>query len=184
MFDQGDHVLYMKVGIHAKETLADIIERKRREIDDAGMAMWGYGGNTCHPATMVQPFAHAALSAGKPVVLAMQPINSKHFADPIRAEMYSRDGTIWDKIPPSINVLGSRYALCLSSLEMVDAELDLGETQVAVGNSSGRSGDRYIQGRVDKACLTIDPTSFEASKIVKIGFAAKLTEPFAVFLKS
>ena len=53
----GAGVLYMKVGTHAKEGLTEIIARKRREIDEAGFAMWGYGGSTCYPTSMVQPFA-------------------------------------------------------------------------------------------------------------------------------
>ena len=53
----GDGILFMKVGTHAQESLDDIIARKSKEIADAGFAMWGYGGNTCHPTSMVQPFA-------------------------------------------------------------------------------------------------------------------------------
>lgn len=60
----GAGVLYMKVGTHAKEGLAEIIERKRREIDEAGFAMWGYGGSTCYPTSMVQPFARAFAAKG------------------------------------------------------------------------------------------------------------------------
>ena len=53
----GDGILYMKVGTHAQESLEDIFVRKSKEIEDAGLAFWGYGGNTCHPQKMVQPFA-------------------------------------------------------------------------------------------------------------------------------
>ena len=51
----GAGILYMKVGTHARETLDDIIRRKTREIEEAGVAFWGYGGNTCHPENMVNP---------------------------------------------------------------------------------------------------------------------------------
>src|SRR3984893_6220083 len=108
IFEPGDQILYMKVGTHAQEELADILARKRREIEDEGFAMWGYGGNTCHPTSMVQPFVEAASG---PVRLVMQPMLSKHFAEPIRAEEYSPDGTRWLPVPSGINVLGSRYAL-------------------------------------------------------------------------
>jgi len=43
----GQGVLYMKVGTHAQEPLEEIIKRKTKEIEDAGYAMWGYGGSTC-----------------------------------------------------------------------------------------------------------------------------------------
>jgi hypothetical protein len=67
---ERDPLLYMKVGTHAQEELSEIIARKRREIDEAGFAMWGYGGNTCHPTSIVQPFAR---SASAPIILCMQP---------------------------------------------------------------------------------------------------------------
>ena len=55
----GQGLLYMKVGTHAQESLEAIIARKTREIEQAGFALWGYGGSTCHPQTMVQPFVRS-----------------------------------------------------------------------------------------------------------------------------
>lgn len=186
LFDEGSAVLYMKVGTHAQENLADIILRKQEEIDATGFAMWGYGGNTCHPATMVQPFARTSFEAGKPVILAMQPMKSNHFADPVRAEEYSENGSLWRPIPQPINVLGSRYALCISGLEEVEDRLDLSGTRVALGNSRGRPGDTYVRGRVDKACLEIaeDDAPLDHHTVVSIGLIAKLVEPYAVFLRN
>lgn len=179
----GDNVLFMKIGTHANEELADIIERKKREISDAGFAMWGYGGNTCHPRTMVQPFARRSAGASKPILLCMQPMDSRHFADPIRADEYSVDGAHWDPVPERINVWGSRYALCIRDLHEVDGSLALSRARVALGTSKGRAGDEYISGHVDKACFEIvdagDPTSE-----VQIGFVAEIVEPYAVFLRN
>ncbi|OBF29725.1 hypothetical protein A5727_23600 [Mycobacterium sp. ACS4331] len=176
----------MKIGTHAQEDLTEIIERKRKEIEDTGLAMWGYGGNTCHPATMVQPFARARAAAGGRIVLAMEPMDSKHFAEQIRAEYSSPDGINWTRIPEGINVLGSRYALCVDSLEEAEDQIDLGMTRVAVGNSRGKRGSKYVRGRVDKACLEITPDidSPDDHLVKTIGFVAQLTEPYAVFLKS
>ena len=115
--DPGTAILYMKVGTHANEGLEAIIARKQREIEEAGVAFWGYGGSTCHPTTMVQPFAERLALSGTPLILAMQPMNSKHFAEPVRAEEYSVDGTNWQSVPHGVNALGSRYALVLDSLE-------------------------------------------------------------------
>lgn len=181
-FDLGDPILFMKVGTHANEPLEEIIERKQQEICDAGFAMWGYGGNTCHPRTMVRPFA-AAHGHGKPIRLVMEPMESKHFAEQVRADEYSPDGIQWREVPHGINVLGSRHALCIGNLRQVDLELDLAETTVAVGNSQGRSGRDYVQGRVDKACLEVVGPS-EDSRAVKIGLVADLVAPFAVFLRN
>src|SRR5437764_8506796 len=110
-------VVSMKVGTHARVCLTDIIERKRREIDEAGFALWGYGGNTCHPLTMVQPFASDFEQRNGVIYLCMQPIASHHFAEPARATAFSSDGVKWEEIPDAINVLGSRYALAISDLE-------------------------------------------------------------------
>lgn len=177
----GDSVLYMKVGTHAREGLAEIIARKRREIEDEGFSLWGYGGNTCHPTTMVQPFA---IASPGPIVLAMQPMTSNHFAEPVRAEEFSSDGFDWTQIPNGISVLGSRFALVLESLEEVDVELDLATTRVAVGNSMGRPGDDYVKGRVDKACLRAGFEPAGASRPVRIQLAARMASPFAVFLRN
>lgn len=135
----GAGVLFMKVGTHAKEGLAEIIERKRREIDEAGYAMWGYGGNTCYPTSMVQPFARSFAAKGQPIHLVMQRMNSRHYAEQIRAARFSVDGAEWEKIPDAINVLGSRFALVIKGLREHEDELDLSATQVAVGRNEGRS---------------------------------------------
>jgi len=181
-FDERDSVLYMKVGTHAQEGLSEIIARKRREIEQAGLSMWGYGGNTCHPTSMVQPFARSA--PGR-IFLCMQPMSSSHFAEPLRAEEFSEDGMTWARIPDGINVLGSRYALCIGSLDSVAFDLDLARTRVAVGNSMGRSGSDYVRGRVDKACLEITANSADAEPSpVGIQLVAEVVKPYAVFLRS
>jgi hypothetical protein len=112
----GAGILFMKVGTHAGETLADIIDRKSKEIEKAGFAMWGYGGNTCHPRTMVQPFADMFEDRGQRIYLCMQAMSSSHFAEPLRAVEYSADGISWTKVPDAINVLGSRFALIIKDL--------------------------------------------------------------------
>jgi hypothetical protein len=177
----GAAVLYMKVGTHAQEELQDILVRKDKEITEAGFAMWGYGGNTCHPTTKVQPFAKAA---DRPIILCMQPMESRHFAEPLRAEEYSVDGIHWNLIPSSINVVGSRYALCIEDLTKVDETIDLGQMRVAVGNSRGLSGSQYVRGRVDKGCFEVAGSALGEPKPVHIGATAKLVAPYAVLLRS
>jgi hypothetical protein len=183
----GEDILFMKVGTHANESLEEIIERKQAEIDAAGFALWGYGGNTCHPLTMVQPFARGAVDQGNKIHLCMEPMVSNHFAVTERATEFSVDGINWEKINPAINVIGSRYALAIKDLKQEEFELPLAQTEVAVGNSKGRRGDRYIRGRVDKACLEVvgpligleDPEG----KIVPIGLVAEVVEPYAVIVR-
>jgi hypothetical protein len=182
----GSGILYMKVGMHAGETLKDIVLRKSREIEKAGYALWGYGGNTCHPLSMVQPFATDFERRGSTIYLCMHPMESSHAATPERATHQSADGINWNEIPPAINVLGSRYALAISGLQYEDFDLSLARTKVAVGTSSGRRGDKYVTGRVDKACLEVTDASGEPEEDadpVHIGLVAAIISPYAVLLE-
>lgn len=182
----GDGFLYMKVGTHAQETLADIVARKRREIEQAGFALWGYGGNTCHPLSMVQPFARDYVRKSGRIFLCMQPMDSKHFAEPLRASKMSIDGIKWEEIPEPVNCRGSRYALIIRDLREEQFDISLPRTKVAIGNSMGRPGDVYIAGRVDKACLEaqegIDMDQGDEKRI-HIGLVAEIVDPYAVLLK-
>lgn len=182
----GEGLLYMKIGSHARETLEEIIARKRKEIEDAGFALWGYGGNTCHPVSMVQPFARNYERKGGVIYLCMQPMTSKHFALPVRAKEFSVDGFKWEEIPAAINVRGSRYALAIKNLRQEEFDLALTKTKVAIGNSMGRIGSLYIAGRVDKACLEVcaeGVTQPNDEPAVHIGLVAEIVEPYAVFVR-
>jgi hypothetical protein len=178
----GDPFLYMKVGVHANESLKDIIKRKRAEIKQAGVAFWGYGGSSCHPFNAVQPFVKEVTDRGTTVRLLMQEITSHHYAEG-EAKEYSADGKTYLPIPKGIKVLGSRYALVLSSLDQIDLEVSLGQTKVGVGRMAGASGSSYIRGHVDKACLVFDPAAEEAGNTIHLGLAGNLAAPFAVVLK-
>lgn len=180
----GLGVLYMKIGKHAQEPLEEIIKRKTREIEDAGFAMWGYGGSTCHPRTMVQPFARSYEQRGGKIYLCMQEMDSNNIAAQIPADEWSADGLEWHEVPRGIRVIGSRYALCIKDLHLQRLELPLSATRVALGNSCGVVGSRYIRGRVDKACLEIVAPTAEDDEIVPISVVAELVDPFAVLLRN
>lgn len=184
----GANVLFMKVGTHAGESLDDIVRRKAREIEEAGYALWGYGGNTCHPVNMVQPFARDYKRQGGTLYLCMQPMSSHHFAVPERATQQSTDGISWREIPASISVLGSRYALAIRDLHHEEFELPLSRSRVGIGTSMGRIGSRYVTGHVDKACLVIAKEDLEEDSTLRvtapIGLVAELVEPYAVFVRN
>jgi hypothetical protein len=184
----GAGILFMKVGTHAQEDLAKIIARKAKEIEETGYGMWGYGGNTCHPRSMVQPFAEMFEERGQPIHLVMQAMTSNHFAEPLRADQFSVDGINWKDIPDTIHVRGSRYALVIKSLQRRELTLPLNRTRVPIGPSTGRVGSRYLRGQVDKACLEVldhaENANEEGPAEVKISLVAELAEPYAVFLRS
>jgi len=184
----GAGLLFMKVGTHAQEDLSDIIVRKTKEIEETGYGMWGYGGNTCHPRSMVQPFAEMFGERGQPIHLVMQEMKSNHFAEPVRADQFSVDGLHWEDIPETIHVRGSRFALVIKSLQKEELTLPLNQTKVPIGPSTGRAGNRYLRGQVDKACLEFleHPEVINEAEPaeVKINLVAELAEPYAVFLRN
>ena len=184
----GEGLLFMKIGTHAGESLADIISRKTKEIRQAGFGMWGYGGNTCHPISMVQPFARTFAQRGRTIHLCMEEIDSKHDAEPLCAADYSVDGIQWEEIPEAIEVRGSKYALVITDLHPEKFVLPLDQTRVSVGPSMGRLGSRYIQGRVDKACLEVlnapELTNENPSRDLEIGLVAELCDPYACFYEA
>ena len=179
----GDSFLYMKVGVHANETLKSIIDRKRAEIEEAGVSFWGYGGG-CHPYNAVQPFVKEVTDQGTTVRLLMQEITSRHFAVG-EAKEYSPDGVTYLPIPRGVKVLGSRYALVLNSLDEIDEAVSLSDTVVGVGARRGLSGDQYIRGHVDKACLVYQPGAGlkEKKADISLRLQADLAHPFAVVLR-
>ncbi len=114
----------------------------------------------------------------------MHKMNSRHYAEQVRAARYSIDGQKWETIPDAINVLGSRFALMIKGLREHEDELDLASTRVAVGRNEGRQGSRYVQGQADKACLLVTEPGQDDDKPkrVKIDLIAELIDPYAVFL--
>lgn len=185
ILEPGQGLLFMKVGAHAQEPLEDIIRRKTQEIEDAGVAFWGYGGGTCHPQNMVQPFARSYERRGQVIYLCMERMDSKHVALQIPAEDFSVDGVNWERIHPAIKVLGSRYALVIRNLHVDEFDLPLARTKVALGNSMGARGTHYVRGRVDKACLEVtgESASEPPEAPVRIGLVAELVEPYAVYVR-
>lgn len=182
----GSGLLFMKIGTHANESLADIIARKSAEIRNTGYGMWGYGGNTCHPGSMVQPFARSFAERGRTIHLCMEEMSSNHFGEGV-ADEFSADGINWQKIPDTIEVRGSKYALMIEDLHEERFTLPLDQTRVPVGPSTGRLGSRYIQGRVDKACLEVmdapELSNEREPRIIPIHLVATLRDPYAVFLR-
>jgi hypothetical protein len=181
-------LIFMKVGLHAQEDIQDIIKRKQREYEETGSIFWGYGGSTCHPLTMVQPFAKQVEATGEEVLIIMQKMNSKHAAPAEIAKEYSDDGVNWQPIPKGIEVRGSRYALVLDELREDDFELDLGDLEVGVGPSRGKRGDRYLLNQNDKGCFLfterVIPVAPDERIIKPIKLVARVKSPFAVFVRN
>lgn len=179
--------VFMRVGNHAGETFDEILERKRRELDEAGRIFWGYGGTTLHPIKHVQPFAKLWVQEAGSIEILMQPIESHADPDVLPANEFSVDGIKWEPMPSGILVTGSRYAVVLDEIRPGQLDLDLGRFEVGIGPSRGRNAAQYMRGRVDKGCLVEAAPVQEGSdvgvKSVSIGFQARLLPPYAVMLR-
>ena len=140
------------------------------------------------PAQWSNHLLGALQSGGEPIHLVMEAMDSKHFAEPYCAAEYSSDGRNWEEIPDTIEVRGSRYALVIGSLRREETSLPLNQTRVPVGPSTGRHGNRYVCGRVDKACLEVlgESNCINQAEAVErpISLVAELTPPYAVFLRN
>jgi hypothetical protein len=181
-----DAFIFMKVGNHASENFYAILERKNHERELAGRIFWGYGGTACHPLIQVQPFAQLYIKEQGCIYLLMEPIDSKADPDVDPAREYSGDGATWHSLPDGISVIGSRYALVLDEIEPATIEIDLEKYVVGIGHSRGKKASEYLQGWIDKGCLTVGSTSsFSSVPPLKksIKFSAKLLEPYAVLLR-
>jgi len=180
--------LFMKVGNHAGETFDDIIARKMKEREAAGKMFWGYGGSACHPLTQVRPFVDILRRSGQVTTLVMQYISSNMDQDLHPATEFSKDGVNWEKIPDGICVTGSKYAMVLDEIKPGEFIFEPSNFEIGVGPSRGKSADKYLQGRTDKACLMrregfdVDRVATpESAKIVT--HQAKLLDPYAVMLR-
>ena len=180
------NIVFMKAGFHGNETLEKIVDRKRVEIDKTGYTFWGYGGGSCNPKNQVQPFAEKSSKESNPIYLCMSETKSKHRPAVTKENnYYSIDGQSFCRIPETIRVPDTNYALVIKSLNSDEFYLPLDKTKVAIGPNEGKQGHEYIKGQSDKACLTlsgdIDTSSPNSGE--KIILVAELCPPYAVFLK-
>lgn len=177
-----NNIIYMKYGVHAGETVDSIVRRKQEEVEKVGYTFWGYGGNFCHPLTQVQPFAEGIYKKGEKLYLVMSLTESKLNNEPHKSSYLSIDKKNWSPIDERINVLGSKFALCIKDLKVCDFDLSLSTYSVGIGNKSGTILSDYIRYRVDKACA-VNNGSSNNYKTVQITLIAEVIAPFAVFTK-
>lgn len=178
-----DNIIIMKYGVHAGESISNIIERKFKELKLTGNFYWGYGGTLCHPISQVQPFLKNAAESNNSVYLLLTPTKSNNYNDFLESKEFSYNKINWFPMPKNIHVYGSKYALICRDLKKSDFEINLCEYEVSVGASKGKSISEYFKGRVDKCCAhkisNYDTT--EEKNILKISWIARVEN--AIFLK-
>lgn len=178
------NALFMKYGVHAGESIESIIDRKKKEIEACGYAFWGYGGTLCHPQTQLKPFLEAASSTREDVYALFMKTPSRFDGNTYECSEFSHDKSTWNRIPNSLSVIGSRYALVIDSLEIVDLRVSPSGYRIAVGPSKGKPLHEYLRGRVDKACATLfesEPIICDDEPAYEVSLLGKVTD--AVFVR-
>lgn len=177
--------IFMKVGNHAGENFEQILERKNNEFKKTGRIFWGYGGRSCHPLTQVQPFARIQVKKYGNIYLMMEMIDSHADPEIVPAKEYSDDGITWKEIPDGIKVIGSRYALILNEIKPGDLDIAIYNYEVGIGPSRGKLASEYIQGHIDKACLSLKGGKKDIKEGAKrhFSYSSKLIDPYAVMLR-
>lgn len=193
LLQPGANLIFMRVGTHAGEPFEVIFARKLLEIETTGQAFWGYGGASCHPRSVVQPYGEQVSAEGGTLSLCMQevaPDQETYWAESEGAREWSIDGINFKDVPTGIKVTGSRYAFVVSNLRREVFDLDLTRVRVAVGPSRGRLGANYVEdigGRVDKAVLRVEGEEVKSLAggvdVVGISYVADIRLPYAVFLR-
>ena len=181
--DIATFALIMKVATHAGETLSNIVERKVREQETAGVFYWGYGGSACHPTNQTQRLGAMAARARSPLVLVAIETKSVHSGDAVPASAFSTDGTTWARLRPGVSVTCSRFALVCRRLDGGPRTINLADYVVGVGPSAGRRVTAYLRGRVDKVCSVRDQRATSDPWICDVAFTAEIVEPYAVFIR-
>ncbi|MCM1175854.1 MAG: hypothetical protein NC341_12495 [Blautia sp.] len=173
----------MKYGVHASESVDDIVARKMKEVEQCGKMFWGYGGVVCHPSTQVQPFISNNILNGEKTYLLLAATPSKLFNEPVIMTEYSLDRKIWNKMPAGIKVSGSKYAIVCKSLEHCELEINLDDYVVPLGDSKGVPVSEYMRGRVDKACGLLSLNHEGTHSLLKVSLCAEIDYPGAVFCR-
>ena len=197
--------IFMKVGIHGGESLKKIVKRKQREVNDVGMAFWGYGGTVLHPTNQVQPFVEKWKEESVCIEVLMEEINGdsksgyplgtvKQFA--VSDKKLVNDKELWKRIPKGIETSGE-HALVLDEISPCHMELDLRQFEVDRPRKKAINATQYLAFRgmkklterkrgADKGCLVAVESTYGSpggpEAIVSISYRARLLCPYAVFL--
>lgn len=183
--------IFMKMGWHGGECLEKIVKRKRREVNDAGKAFWGYGGTVLHPTNQVQPFVEKWKEKPVCIEVLMEEINGDSKSGPplgTAKQFATSDKELFEPIPEEIKTAG-KHALVLDEIRECkpELELDLRDYEVGIGPSSKgkKNAADYLSYRTDKGALVkAKPPQNRPKepKPVLIKYRAYLKHPYAVFL--
>ena len=173
-------------GPHIGETLVDIVERKRRDIEHFGWCLWAYGGlGNAHPETEVRRLAEEY--AGGEALSLLMPDTGKKYPDngmPFTAYRHRRaDEAVG--IPDGMSpVTGGRssWGFWVTSLDWSDdAVIDVGQYVAPYARRGPQPLHEYLKGSHGRACAARDANA-DTRLERRVHVVAQLAPPYAVFL--
>jgi len=175
----------MKAGPHSGDTLEKIINFKLDEQLVAGWFYWGYSGSLCHPkrvGAFIQDSANKNLGVNLVLASTTSHYNPSYFK---KAEEISKDSKTWHSIPSYVNLWNCRYALLCEGLKKINAKIRLDDYVLATGASKGQTLDRYIRGRVSKACGFLKTANSRriSHPELQVQYCAKLVSPYCIYVR-
>ncbi len=183
------YVLFSVVGSHAGESQAEIFDRKKREIINAGKSFWLIKSFKAKTRD-IQNLCRIASKDGEDIFCIFIEASQKFGAQPTKtssvASQFSSDNVHWLDIPNRIRITGKidkmATALVLDSLKIDDEE----KIKIDLWNYSDFLNDlepiRFMQG-ASTICAIEKHNEGMKSRCRKIIALGKLVKPFAVWLK-
>ncbi len=173
-------------GPHINESLAEIVDRKSRDVERFGWCLWAYGGTgNAHPETEVRRLAEDHSGGG--ALPLLMPDRGKKWPEvgvPFTGYRKSRDGEIVTLPRGMTPVTGGRtsWAFWITSLEWSEAaKVDVSQYVAPYSRSGPRRLPEYLRGSHGRACAAraemVAPPDERGIHVV-----AELRDPFAVFL--
>ena len=174
-------------GPHIDETLTEIVERKRQDIQEFGWCLWAYGGGgPVHPETQVRRLATEYGAEGRLPLL--MPNKGKLYPDngvSFHSFVVSRAAEA-ESIPPGMSaVTGGRssWAFKIASVEFSeDTVIDVGRYVAPYSQRGPQPLAEFLKTSRGRACAAPGPQPVGVMER-RVEVVAALAEPYAVFLQ-
>ena len=190
-FLKNNYVIISIIGPAAGETVAEILERKKGEIERTGRSFWLYRSYRARPSGIQDLCKESLSKKNSPICIFIKPA-TENGAQPTRgrniAKEFSKDGNSWEKIPKGVLVTGlvpNASAMIFDKLDDVERGVFLNLWDYSQFLSPGRAV-RIIRGASTIRCIRKssrnDPDRM-GSNIREVVAIGRLVKPFSVWLR-
>jgi hypothetical protein len=173
-------------GPHIGETLVDIVDRKRRDIDRFGWCLWAYGGmGNAHPETEVRRLAREYVGNDK--LSLLMPDTGKKYPDNGVPFSSFREDRSSDPVPlpegmSPVTGGTSSWAFHITALRWSeDAVIDINQYVAPFARKGPQPLREYLKGSHGRACAARG--SGDGAPVERrVHVLAELSPAYAVFL--